>query len=227
MTVSNPSELAAATGKRAPPSALRTAAPSDFSAVLASLVVAFDMDPVWGGWAFPACAAATEQRRALFALWLRDAMSHGTVSVSGDCEAVALWYPPGGTADSEEYRQELQAVAAELGAHAPVFLEGCARFSASHPPGRYWYLALLAVRTDRRGQGLGMKLLRACLDAPEFQCLPVYLESTNPRNLHRYRQLGFRKLGELTLPAGPSVDRLWRDPVPVTPSPVSPLQLAG
>jgi hypothetical protein len=64
------------------------------------------------------------------------------------------------------------------------------------------------------------------------------LESTNPHNLHRCQQLGCHKLGELTLPAGPSVDRLWRDsprylplsrlpPVPFTTSEVSGLQNAG
>jgi GNAT superfamily N-acetyltransferase len=189
----------------------RPATASDFTAMLDMLVAGFEADPVWGGWAFPDRAAAAQQRRALFGLWLRDAMAHGTVRVAGDCGAVALWYPPGGTEDSEEYRGELQVLAAQLGAHAPLFLEGCARFTASFPPGRCWYLALLAVRSGLRGQGLGMGLLRACLQAAEFQQCAAYLESTNPRNLVRYQQLGFRKLGELELPAGPRVDRLWRD----------------
>jgi GNAT superfamily N-acetyltransferase len=190
----------------------RLALAADFDAALTTLVAAFEADPVWGSWAFPDPAAASQQRRALFALWLRDAMAHGTVHVSGECEAVALWYPPGATADSEDHHRELQAVAAGLGSHGPVFLEGCARFAASYPPGRYWYLALLAVHAGQRGRGLGMSLLHACLHAPAFAQLPAYLESTNPRNLHRYQRLGFARLGALTLPAGPTVERLWRDP---------------
>jgi GNAT superfamily N-acetyltransferase len=199
----------------------RTATSLEFAAVLATLVAAFDADPVWGGWAFPDPACAPELRRALFGLWLRDAMAHGSVRVSGDCEAVALWYPPGGIEDTDEYRHELQALAASLGTHAAVFLEGCDRFTAGFPPGRYWYLALLAVRTDRRGQGLGMGLLRACLDLPEFQALPAYLESTHPGNLQRYQQLGFHKLGELTLPEGPTVDRMWRPAHPMLDEPIA------
>ena len=192
------------------PIAPRQATAADFAAALATLVAAFEADPVWDAWAFPDRAAATEQRRALFGLWLRDALSHGTVRVAADCGAVALWYPPGGNEDSESYRGELQTVAARLGEHAPVFLAGCALFTASSPPGRYWYLALLGVCPQLRGRGLGMGLLQACLQTPEFQHLPAYLESTNPRNLRRYQQLGFGKMGELELPAGPRVDRLWR-----------------
>lgn len=188
----------------------RAATTADFTALLDTLVAAFDADPVWGGWAFPDRAAAARQRRALFGLWLRDALAHGTVRVAGDGGAVALWYPPGGAEDSEEYRRELRAVAALLGPHAPVFLEGCERFTASFPPDRCWYLALLAVHPDVRGQGLGMGLLRACLQTAEFQQCGAYLESTNPRNLVRYQQQGFRKLGAIELPAGPRVDRLWR-----------------
>ena len=190
----------------------RIATVLDFAAVLATLVAAFDRDPVWGGWAFPDRSAADSQRRALFGLWLRDALAHGSVRVSSDCGAVALWYPPGGAEDSDEYCRELQAVAAQLGAHAPVFLEGCARFAAGLPLGRYYYLALLAVEPAQRGRGLGMGLLQACLASPEFQALPAYLESTNPVNLPRYRQLGFYEIGELVLPDGPKVDRLWREP---------------
>jgi GNAT superfamily N-acetyltransferase len=193
----------------------RTATAQDLPAALATLVPAFAADPVWGGWAFPEPSCAQEQRRRLFGLWLGEGLAFGSVRVTANCEAVALWYPPGGAADSEEYQRRLQAFAAEeLGAHAATFLSGCGLFAAACPPGRFWYLALLAVREDVRGRGLGMGLLQSCLAAPEFQGLPAYLESTHPLNTRRYQALGFRELSEFRLPRGPLVTRMWRDAFP-------------
>jgi GNAT superfamily N-acetyltransferase len=189
----------------------RVAASRDFDAALTTLVAAFDEDPVWGGWAFPDDSKATQQRRELFALWLREAMPLESVRVVDDCAAVALWYPPGSAGDSESYRAELQAFATRLGSHAEAFLRGSEMFAATQPEGQFWYLALLAVRPSDRGRGLGMGLLRSCLGSAEFQGVPTYLESTHPANTPRYQKLGFADLGAFRLPGGPSVTRLWRE----------------
>ncbi len=191
----------------------RIASATDFDAALDTLVTAFAADPVWGGWAFPDPAAATLQRRTLFGLWLREGLAHEAVHITTHGEAVALWYPPGATEDSEDHERRLVGLAASLGTHASAFMQGCALFTASYPPGRYWYLALLAARGDVRGQGWGMGLLRHCLALPEFHGLPVYLESTLATNTRRYEEHGFRRIGEFTLPAGgPAVNRMWREP---------------
>jgi predicted N-acetyltransferase YhbS len=84
--------------------------------------------------------------------------------------------------------------------------------SLSQPTGDFWYLALLAVSPKRRGLGLGMKLLRSCLDAPSLKVLPAYLEATTPANARRYRDIGFCEMGDLELPEGPVVTRMWREP---------------
>jgi hypothetical protein len=189
----------------------RVATARDFDAALTTLVAAFEDDPVWGGWAFPDRSKAARQRRDLFAIWLREAMPLESVRVAEDCAAVSLWYPPGNAGDSDAYQHELRGFAAQLGAHAGVFLRGSAQFAAHQPAGRFWYLALLAVRPSGRGRGLGMGLLRSCLGSGEFQDAPIYLESTHPGNTPRYQKLGFREIGAFELPQGPSVSRLWRE----------------
>lgn len=190
----------------------RVATSRDFDAALATLVAAFADDPVWGGWAFPDRSKATTQRRELFAIWLREAQPLGSVRVVEDCAAVALWYPPGSAGDSDAYRAELQAFASQLGSHAERFVRGSEMFAGTQPEGRFWYLALLAVRPSEWGRGLGMGLLRSCLGSAEFQAVPAYLESTNPANTPRYQKLGFEEVGSFRLPDGPAVTRMWRQP---------------
>ena len=190
----------------------------DVGAMLDSLVDAFAGDPVWGGWGFPDRSRATEQRRTIFELWLRNALRHRCVRVTRDCEAVAVWYAPAGTESSVDEQRALDVLALELlGSHAAVFLAGCALLEAAHPQREpHFYLSLLGTRDSHRGKGLGMSLLREGLATLDAAAMPAYLESTNPANVERYEKLGFERIGAVELPAGgPLVDLMWRAPRPV------------
>jgi GNAT superfamily N-acetyltransferase len=88
------------------------------------------------------------------------------------------------------------------------------RFEHAHPhePPHY-YLSLLGTRLDRRGEGLGMRLLAECLALFDAEGVPTYLESSNPANDERYERVGFRKVGSFTTPDGAhTVATMWRDP---------------
>ncbi len=66
---------------------------------------------------------------------------------------------------------------------------------------RYWdtrELGSLWVRKDRRGQGLGGKLIRACLTE---ESPPVHLECVEARQPY-YEQHGFRRVPVLQAPRG-------------------------
>jgi GNAT superfamily N-acetyltransferase len=195
----------------------RAVTASEFDAALTTLAEAFGDDPVWDAWAFPPAdvpdrARAARLRRELFAIWLRESLALDAVRAVGDCAAVAMWYPPGNCEDSDEYRAELRAFAAQLGPRADTLTRGAEMLAAHRPPGEYWYLALLAVRSAARGRGAGMSLLAACLDAPEFRGHSVYLESTNSRNTPKYARLGFAERESFQLPGagGPSITGMWR-----------------
>src|SRR5438093_1196379 len=104
----------------------------DVEAMLETLVLAFANDPVWGGWAFPDRNHAIHQRRAFFGLWLKSALRYPAVRVTLACEAVALWYPPWGSENTEEDERQLISTARSLiGSHADAFLKGCDLIEAS------------------------------------------------------------------------------------------------
>jgi hypothetical protein len=56
-----------------------------------------------------------------------------------------------------------------------------------------------------------MGLLAANLAQIDEQGFPVYLESSNRANDHRYERLGFVHVGEFAAPrGGPTVAGMWR-----------------
>src|SRR5436190_4088894 len=111
---------------------IRRGTAADLEAMVTTLARAFADDPVWGSWAFPDRARAMEQRRVFFGLWVEMSLRDGWVLVTGGCEAVASWFPPGAGDDTPQDAARFRALAHEhLGARAPLFLEGCALIERS------------------------------------------------------------------------------------------------
>lgn len=191
----------------------RIATGADLEAVTETLTVAFEGDPLWGGWAFPDPEHRTEQRRAWWRFCTNSALRYPWTRVTENCEAIATWYPPVSTELTEDEESQVQPLLEDLvGGHAGAFLECLELFERSHPRDEpHYYLSLLATHTDQRGKGLGMALLRENLELVDTEHMPAYLESTNPVNLFRYEGVGFYKVGEFTPPGGPTITTMWRD----------------
>jgi GNAT superfamily N-acetyltransferase len=83
---------------------------------------------------------------------------------------------------------------------------------AAHPHDPHWYLNVISTLDGRRGQGLGRRALAPVLAACDTAGEAAYLESTNPRNMTLYRRHGFVERAALTLPDGPSLHPMWREP---------------
>ena len=68
------------------------------------------------------------------------------------------------------------------GPRAPELLELWERFERSHPHDRpHYYLSLLGVHPDRRGEGLGMALLAENLERLDAEgCPPIWSRATPP-----------------------------------------------
>jgi GNAT superfamily N-acetyltransferase len=190
----------------------RVATRSDLEAVIRTLWLAFRDDPLWR-WVFPDHGELEPWWRVL----IGSALRYPWIWVAGDYAAAAVWVPPGGSELTEEEEERVEPLIAELaGDRAPAVMDLIQRFGDSHPQERpHYYLSLLGTRPDRRGQGLGMALLRHNLALIDAEGMPAYLESSNPENDARYARLGFEPIGEFSTPdASHTVTTMWREPSP-------------
>lgn len=194
------------------PMGVRTASAADLGAVTETMATAFRSDPVWGAYSFPDDTRPEASRR-FWEFYVRAAMRLAATFVTPECEAAAVWVPPGEAELTAEQEVGFAELVAELVGReqARVVLGAFDRLDAAHPHDEpHWYLSLLATHTSHRGHGLGMGLLGACLETVDAAHLPAYLESTNPANDARYGRLGFEPCGRVVLPGGVPVTTMWR-----------------
>jgi GNAT superfamily N-acetyltransferase len=175
------------------------------------IAAAFEDDPVMS-WIFPA-PDTRAKLDAMFGFLARESyVPAGATYLAGD--ACAVWEPPGhGPWPSERGERFLATLAPlctgddlrRLGALSQVT-------AAVRPRAPHWYLSVLAVWPERRGQGQGGRLLAETLRLADDAGLPAYLESTNPRNVSLYERHGFVATGVHQLLDGPSFTAMWREP---------------
>jgi ribosomal protein S18 acetylase RimI-like enzyme len=181
--------------------------PNQQERVYATLVSAFTDDPV-ERWLYP----DDEQYHRAFPPFLhafggRAFETGGVWQVEGGA-AVALWLPPGNSADGDVIVEILtETVATEK--HDDMFsvLEA---MDASHPTEPHWYLPWLGVHVDHQGRGLGAQLLAHCLTVVDADGLPTFLETPNPRNIAFYERHGFEVTGHARSGTCPPITFMWR-----------------
>jgi len=194
----------------------RRAGPDDLDLAADTLALAFSADPAWT-WVFDDPARCTAQLRSVWGLLLRASVDHGWIWTTPGAGAVTQWVPPGVaelTPDGERAMGRLmdELLGPGVGRATALF----ERFDAARPRSPdHFYLSLFGTRPEARGQGLGMALLADNLARVDAEGMPVYLESTNPVNLGRYRSVGFVDVDRFALPdGGPVVTTMWREPRP-------------
>jgi GNAT superfamily N-acetyltransferase len=192
----------------------RVATMDDLGAVTAVMATAFSADPVWGPYSFPDDDLRVEQLARFWRPQLAAAMRFPWTLVTASCEAAAVWIPPGEPEMTPAQERDLVALTERMlgPAQTRVVFDVFRRLEDAHPERPHYYLSLLGTHEDHRGQGLGMGLLAATLEAVDGEGLPAYLESTNPANDARYARVGFRPVGAVELENGHRISTMWRDP---------------
>lgn len=190
---------------------MRVAGASDIEPIVSTLTTAFFGDPLWGP-AFPDERRRSEQAAALWRLCATSALRYPWTLITERAEAVAVWIPPGGTELTEQEESGLaELLTATAGADvAQGVLDIFDQLDAAHPHDPCFYLSLLGVHDDHRGQGIGMGLLADSLALIDALGESAYLESSNPANNARYESVGFVARDRITTATGHVVTTMWR-----------------
>lgn len=163
------------------------------SEAIAILADGFFDNPVLGR-VFPDDSTREPALTAWFRFWLDGYGDRAEVVVSEPGDAAAVWAPPDTPELTGPQVEELFAI---IRRHNP---EGAgdvlARLATLKVPSEpHWYLNAIAVRRGVRSRGAGARLLEPFLERADGEGIPVYLESSNPRNLGFYRRYGFSECG--------------------------------
>jgi GNAT superfamily N-acetyltransferase len=191
----------------------RRAGAEDIAPVAACLASAFYDDPLWGHWTFPDEDVRARDLLPLMTLMAELGLGGAEQTYMTDgAGAITVWTPPGAHYGEPGFDERIAQVLHDLFGDRAAALETLwERFAEHEPEGDYWHLEWWATRRDRRGEGLGTRLLHEDLARLDEAHLPGYLESSNPANDARYEALGFRPVGALEAPDGPTITTMWRE----------------
>jgi len=165
-------------------------------------------------WLIPDPAARSRIFPGYFQLHVEHALADGIVCTTPGQDAVALWLP----ADQEPaslpdgYDERLAAV---TGPWIDRFRTFDQELDRRHPAGvAHHHLAVLGVRPDRQGRGLGTALLRAHHATLDRDGMPAYLEASDMRTRRLYLAHGYAACGGPLFLPGAVMHPMWRQPQP-------------
>ncbi len=192
----------------------RLVLPGDTERAASLLARAFADDPVLC-WIY---AGSDDRLRAMtgfFELAVETAVARGHAIRSAGWEAAALWAPPGasGVFDAERGARFGPMLVAEIGVErASTLGELSELMAAHHYVGDHFYLPFIGVDPDHQGRGRGLEVMRPMIETADRNDLPVYLESSNPRNISFYERLGFEVQAQWAPTGGPIMTGMLHRP---------------
>ena len=185
---------------------------ADTAAVAATVAAAFFDDPVTR-WLLPDEHRRQRLIQPMFELYVAPYVRLGETYLTADGNGAAVWLPPSTqllTVDEEEsFGQALDEL---VGPDVERFIQMAEHFERYHPTQPLYYCQFLATVPAVQGRGIGSTLLRDMLERADREGMPAYHEATSPRNRALYERHGYITQGEFTLPDGPPLWRMWRDP---------------
>jgi GNAT superfamily N-acetyltransferase len=134
------------------------------------------------------------------------------VSTTADRSAAALWVPVGlGPEQPDGFDERVAEIAGPWAKRFMIFEH---ELDGHYPTGvAYRYLAILAVRPDRQGQGIGIALLDAHHAILDQEGIAAYLKASDERTRDIYLRHDYADYGSpVELPGGPFVYPMLRQP---------------
>jgi GNAT superfamily N-acetyltransferase len=193
---------------------IRQAGDGDMEGLARALGRAFLDDPV-ARWIMRRDQRRLSQLERTFRVGLRGIyLPRGSCWTTGGMVGGALWLPPGGWhIPAPRQLRLLPAMALIYGRDMPRALRLFQMIESQHPSRPpHWYLAFVGVDPEWQGKGVGTALLGPVLERCDREGMGAYLEASSPRNRACYERSGFSVTGEMTLPGGPTMWKMWREP---------------
>ena len=197
----------------------------NLSAAAEALARAFQDDPLQA-YVFPDPSERASRSPEHFAPILRYGLLFGVVlTTEGTPLGASVWLPPGEWEVTPERAEEAglndlpRVIGEEAAERFFSALGGVETYHREIPS--HWYLMVVGVSPDGRGQGLGRALIQPIMDRADAAGMPCYLETAQPDNVALYKHLGFRQVVDVV--EARSGLRLWtfrRDPPTLTPTAV-------
>lgn len=181
---------------------------------LLSLVIADAFHPLdVSQWLIADPQARSEVFPGYFRILTEHAIDNGTVLTTPGRTAAALWLPVSTDGPHPPAHYETRLATATGPWHAR-FTELDAAFDEHHPTEMlHHHLAILAVRPDHQGAGIGTALLTAHHRVLDDTQLPAYLEASSPETRQLYLRHGYTDHGSpILLKNGPTMYPMLRHP---------------
>ena len=191
---------------------VRRATRADVRPIADMLARAFYDDPLFR-WMFPSDSRRLGQSRRHFAQRTRLLLRQEEVYTGDACAAAALWARPSEWRDPPlaALRQMISMTPA-LGRRLPSAMRAMSEVEQRHPRPPHWYLAVLGTEPSHQRRGIGSALLRPVLSRCDRTGVPAFLETARHENVGFYERRGFEVIDSLTLPGGPEIWLMWREP---------------
>jgi ribosomal protein S18 acetylase RimI-like enzyme len=177
------------------------AGPERVEALADAFVASFADDPMIR-WPLPA-DDIEERVRTNFRAFGGGFAELGMLYEAGDGAGVAAWVPPGETERMVEMergtRERIAATTSDGGARYFALWDW---IEAVVPEVPQWYLDLIAVAPEHRGEGIGSALIRFGVDRAAHDGVPAVLETARPENVALYEHFGFRVIHDGDVPGG-------------------------
>jgi len=146
-----------------------------------------------------------------------ESLGYGGVDVACGGEEIAggaVWLPPGHRQPG--FREKVQAAPSHFWTLAATRGRAAAygrALEGARPKEPHWYLKAIGVDPAWQGRGVAGLLLRSRLRRCDQDGQPAYLEVSQPGGVALYERFGFRRIGDLDMPAGaPVLTAMWRAP---------------
>jgi len=164
-------------------------------------------------WLIDDLVARREILPGFFRIHVEHAMAGGVVYTTAGRTAAALWIPAGpeGPGQPGGYDEQLAEVTGQWAERFVVFDQ---ELEAHHLTGvAHHHLAILAVRPDLQGQGIGTALLGAHHAVLDEGGIVAYLEASDEGTRGIYLRHGYDDYGSpIELPGGPFMYPMVRHP---------------